>query len=234
MFWFWNDKDKMQKWKDNNVYNTESMLPLSEIRGDTIILKDGWLRAIIKIDGLNIDLKNYEEQEMVVEQYKKFLNGLDFPIQILVRNNYLELSDYIDYMHEHVSGIAQSALKEQGEAHVSFLENINAKQWLIYVKEFYIIVPYYPLEDDAEHMRRPRWKKFMDALTKVDTPEKIVQRYRSFLKHDKFLDTRANVIMESLRSMGIQWERLGLSDIVALIFKHYNPDIHQNQATFSW
>ncbi|MBP7848253.1 hypothetical protein KA013_03500, partial [Patescibacteria group bacterium] len=79
------------------------MLPLSEIRSDTIILKDGGLRAILKIDGLNIDLRNYEEQEATVEQYKRFLNGLEFPIQILIRNTYLELSDYITYMHEHVN-----------------------------------------------------------------------------------------------------------------------------------
>ena len=71
MFWFDPAKGKMQKGKRENMYNTESMLPLSEIRSDTIILKDGWLRAILKIEWLNIDLKNADEQEIIVEQYKR-------------------------------------------------------------------------------------------------------------------------------------------------------------------
>jgi hypothetical protein len=71
------------------------------------------LRAIIKIDGLNLELRNYDEQVVVVEQYKRFLNGLDFPIQILVRNSYLELSDYIAYMQYHVGRITLPALQQQ-------------------------------------------------------------------------------------------------------------------------
>ncbi|MBO4203709.1 hypothetical protein J5893_02655 [bacterium] len=71
------------------------MLPISEIRDGTIILKDGGLRGILKVEGLNLDLKNADEQAVVLEQYKRFLNGLDFPIQILVRNTYLDLTDYL-------------------------------------------------------------------------------------------------------------------------------------------
>jgi hypothetical protein len=34
------EKNKMNKGKNDNMFNTETMLPFSEIRGDTIILKD--------------------------------------------------------------------------------------------------------------------------------------------------------------------------------------------------
>ncbi len=231
MFWFGTEKDKIQKGKPNNVFNTETMLPLSEVRSDTIIMKDGGLRAIIKIDGLNIDLRNYEEQEAVVEQYKRFLNGLDFPIQILIRNTYLELSDYITYMHDNVSKIDNDALKNQGDGYIKFLDEINAKQWLIFVKEFYVVIPYYPLEQDSA-IRKPWRKKFLDALSLRETPEKVIERYRSFLRNDKFLDTRVNVVLEGLRAVGMAGERLGLTDIVSLLFKCYNPDAHKNQAVY--
>lgn len=68
------ENKSVQKGKQNNVYNTETMLPFSEIRGDTLIMKDGGLRAVINVTGLNIDLKNYDEQQQTVEQYKRFLN----------------------------------------------------------------------------------------------------------------------------------------------------------------
>lgn len=232
MFGFGSEKDKMQKWKNNNVYNTETMLPISEIRGDTIILKDAGLRAILRVTGLNIDLRNYDEQEVVVEQYKRFLNGLNFPIQIFIRNTYLELSDYIEYMSNHVKRIDNAALKEQWDSYIEFLDQINTKQWLIYVKEFYVVIPFYPQEDDVANMRKPRWRKFMDALSKAETPEKIVDRYRVFLKNDKYLETRVNVVMEWLKWVGMFAERLRLSEILSLLFKCYNPDAHKEQSEY--
>lgn len=206
------------------------MLPVSEIRWETIILKDWGLRAIVKVTGLNIDLKNYDEQLQTIEQYKRFLNWLDFPIQILIRNNYLELSDYIWYMRRHVDLVANDALKKQGDAYITFLSGINSQQWLIYVKEFYIIIPYYPLEQDTSNVRKARWKKFLDALSSQETPEKIVERYRLYKRNWKFLDTRVSVVVEALRWVGMYSERLWLSDLISLLFKEFNPDSHKDQS----
>lgn len=44
------EKNKIKKTNPNELFNTETMLPISEIRSDTIILKDGGLRAILRID----------------------------------------------------------------------------------------------------------------------------------------------------------------------------------------
>lgn len=43
------ENKKVKHGKNNNVYNTETMLPISEIRGNTILLKDDGLRAIVKV-----------------------------------------------------------------------------------------------------------------------------------------------------------------------------------------
>lgn len=89
------------------------MLPISEIRNDTIIMKDGGLRSILRINGVNLDLKNFDEQQIVLEQYKKFLNGLEFPMQILVRNTFLDLSNYLTYIKEKLDVIENPVLKSQ-------------------------------------------------------------------------------------------------------------------------
>ena len=87
------DKSKVKKAQSDNLFNTETMLPISEIKNWIVILKDGGLRSIIKVEWLNLDLKNYDEQQVILEQYKRFLNWLSFPIQILVRNTYLDLTE---------------------------------------------------------------------------------------------------------------------------------------------
>ncbi len=228
MFWRTTDSAQMQKWRNNMPFNTENMLPISEIRGDVVILKDGWLRSIIKVFWLNLDLKNYEEQLISIEQYKRFLNWLDFPIQIVARSSYLDLTDYIEYMKERVELIENEVLKEQWNLYISFLDEINSKQWLIYTKEFYIVVPYYSLWSDAWKLRRPWRKKFLDSLDTKESAEKVVARYRDFLKNRQHLDTRCYLIMEWLKNIGLVCERLDTPEIISLLFKVHNP-ISQKQ-----
>jgi len=225
------DKNKIQKPKHENLFNTETMLSISEIRNDVMIMKDGWLRAILRINGINLDLKNSEEQQIVLEQYKKFLNGLEYPIQILVRNTFLDLSNYLTYINGNLQNIDNPVLKSQGEAYYRFLQNIDMQQGLIYNKEFYIVVPYYQDEQDKGEIQVSRWRKLIDVLNAKDTIEKIVARYRLFLKGRVSLDTRVNLIIDGLNGMGIGAEKIPTSDIISLLFRCYNPLLHSSQAS---
>jgi len=225
------DQNKIQKKKQENLFNTETMLSVSEIRNDIIIMKDWGLRSILRINGINLDLKNGDEQQIVLEQYKKFLNWLEYPIQILVRNTFLDLSNYLTYINNNLQDTENPVLKKQGEAYYRFLQNIDMQQWLIFNKEFYIIVPYYEWEQDKGQIQRSRWGKLLDVLNAKDTVEKIVSRYRVFLKGKNSLDTRINLIVDGLNGMGIGAERVNTSDIISLLFRCYNPLLHSSQAT---
>lgn len=232
LFDLW-EQNEVQKNKWQNLFNTETMLPISEIKNDTIILKDGWLRNILKVSGLNLDLRNFDEQQIVLEQYKRFLNGLSFPIQIIVRNTYLDLSNYLEYVKWNLDKIDNIVLHKQWEEYVSFLEDIDSKQWLIYVKEFYLVVPYYNGEQDASQINKSWRVKLLDILNTKDSVEKIVEKYRSFLKWKNMLETRVNLIMDWLASMWIISEKLKTSEIISLLFRYYNPLIHWAQAKIS-
>lgn len=194
-------------------------------------MKDGGLRAILRINGINLDLKNGDEQQIVLEQYKKFLNGMEYPIQILVRNTFLDLSNYLTYIQGNLQNIENPVLKWQGEAYYRFLQNIDMQQGLIFNKEFYIIVPYYTDEQDKGQIQRSRWGKLLDVLNAKDSIEKIVMRYRQFLKGKIWLETRVNLIVDGLNSMGIIAEKISTSDIISLIFRCYNPLLHSSQAS---
>lgn len=228
--WFL-DKNKVQKKKPENLFNTETMLPISEIRNDTIIMKDGGLRAILKIQGVNLDLKNSDEQQIVLEQYKKFLNGLEFPMQILVRNTFLDLSNYLQYINKNIQEIENPILKSQGEAYYKFLQDIDMQQWLIYNKEFYVIIPYYESEQDKDQVQRSRRGKLLDVLNAKDSVEKIVQRYRQFIKGKNGLETRVNLVVEGLWGIGIMAEKIRTSEIINVLFRYYNPLLHSSQAS---
>ncbi len=230
MFWITENK-KINKWKKSPVFNTETMLPISEIQSDALILKDWWLRSIIKISGLNIDLKNWDEIQVIFEQYKKFLWWLTFPVQILVRNNNLDLTPYVDYLKNNMSYITNPQLKKQSDYYLDFLKQINSKQNHIFMKEFYIIIPLYTgMQTDLDGVNPPRWQKLIDTLSTKFGAEQIVAKYRGYLKNKKQLDTRCNMIMDGLRGLHMEVERLKMIDIVSLLFKCYNPTLQQSQA----
>lgn len=226
------DKSKVKKWKPDNLFNTETMLPISEVKNGIVILKDWWMRSVIKVDGLNLDLKNYDEQQVIIEQYKRFLNWLSFPIQVLIRNTYLDLTEYLSYLKKNLKEIDNPALKNQWNNYVTFLEWINNQQWLIYVKEFYIVIPYYWDERDAEQVNRSWWDKFLNILNAKDDVEMIVERYRTFIKCEQNIQTRENVLIAGLNDLWMSAERLDTAGVVSLLFRMYNPLLDSSQARF--
>jgi hypothetical protein len=62
------------------------------------------------------------------------------------------------------------------------------------VKEFYIVVPYYINGAENTQVKKAWWSKLLDVLSMKDSVEKVVGRYRDFLQHEKFLNTRCAVI----------------------------------------
>ena len=226
------DKSKVKKTNADNMFNTETMLPISEVKNGIVILKDGGLRSIIKVEWLNLDLKNYDEQQVILEQYKRFLNWLSFPIQILIRNTYLDLTEYLSYLKKNLKDIDNPALKNQWDNYVKFLEWIDNQQWLIYVKEFYIVIPYYWDERDAQQVNRSWWDKFLNILNAKDDVEMIVERYRTFIKYEQNIQTRENVLIAGLNDLWMQAERLDTAGVMSLLFRMYNPLLDSSQARF--
>ncbi len=226
------DKSKVKKWKADNLFNTETMLPVSEVKNGIVILKDWGMRSIIKVEWLNLDLKNFDEQQVIIEQYKRFLNWLAFPIQILIRNTYLDLTEYLWYLKKNLKEIDNPALKRQWTNYLSFLESIDNKQWLIYVKEFYIVIPYYWDERDAEQVNRSRWDKFLNILNAKDDVEMIVERYRTFIKCEQNIQTREHVLIGWLSDLWMKAERLETAGVISLLFRMYNPLLDSSQARF--
>jgi len=221
---------KIKKKPGDPVYNTETMMPFSEIQQDTVIMKDWWLRAVVKVVWINLDLKNNDEIDIVIEQYRRFINAMGFPVQILIRNTYLDLSDYLNYMRGNVDLIENPILKWQWDKYIQFLDWINLQQWLVFNKEFYVVVPYYPAGWDAWQVNKSRIWKLMQALNAKDSAEKVVWRYRGFIKNKRGLDSRVWLITDGLTSMWLTAKRLNLKELTELYFKYFNPQADSSQA----
>jgi len=77
------------------------MVYLRETKGDMLCLyapgsptKRSY-RAALEVSPINFSLKAEEEQEAIIERFAARIRSLSFPLQILVRNQRLDLASYI-------------------------------------------------------------------------------------------------------------------------------------------
>src|SRR5579864_5466208 len=75
---------------------TQSFLRVAEIKSDTVVLDDGTLRAIFAVSSTNFDLKSQDEQNSIIFNFQRFLNSLDFSIQILMQSRKMQINDYLE------------------------------------------------------------------------------------------------------------------------------------------
>lgn len=117
----------------------KAFIKLREVTGDVACLdlgrKNMDFRGIIKINSVNFALLSESEQDGVIEGFKSFLNGLAFPIQILIRNLPHNLDSYLRSM-EAIEG----DLSDMTRDHAQFVRVLASRRALV-KREYYIIVP---------------------------------------------------------------------------------------------
>lgn len=106
-----------------------------------MVMKDGSVRIVLKVDTVNFSLKSEQEQDSIIYSYQHFLNSLQFPIQILVRSLKVDIEGYIERLTTIASTQDNQLLKEQTVRYIEFMNNL-VDMAQIMKKEFYIIIPH--------------------------------------------------------------------------------------------
>lgn len=204
--------------------STQRYLPFSEIRDNMIIMKDGSSRMILRVHALNFNLKSTEEQDAILISYQRFLNALNFPIQIIIRSLRVDIESYINRLKNLALKQDNGLLQEQTYKYIDFLMTlIDLAQ--IMKKEFYIIVPY-----DFENNESVRkndffglFRSFWSALSQEESITNIRSHRTRVSKLKKGNTERVSMIKMSLESVGLRAEEVGKADIIRLVHDFYNP-----------
>ncbi|GHO42798.1 VirB4 family type IV secretion system protein [Ktedonospora formicarum] len=120
-----------------NVIKT--FVRLREVAGEVACLNFGRkvyeYRSIIKVNTVNFALMAEDDQDALIEGFKSFLNGLSYPLQILIKNLPHRLDDYLNSLKS-----IQGDLAEVSRDHAQFVQQLASKRALV-KRVFYIIVP---------------------------------------------------------------------------------------------
>lgn len=207
--------------KNRIMVSTQQYLDIAEIRGDTVIMRDGSLRAVILVSSINFALKSEDEQNAIISAYVSFLNNIDFSIQIVIQSRELNIEHYMETLRQKEKEQTNELLKMQTGEYIQYINELISISRIMN-KRFYVIVPYNPLTDKP--------KNFFTRFLDIFKPASLIK-----MKDDKFMRRRGELayrvdnIMGGLSSIGLNCVQLDTQSLIELYYNSYNPTTSANQ-----
>ena len=130
---------------ENIKASTQEHLDIYSIKDHLVFLKDGGVALVLKTTAINFNLLSEEEQDATIYAYAGLLNSLSFSIQILIRSQRKNISDYLDLIDSRIQATPSQKIKEQLLKYRQFVKSL-VKENRVLEKKFYIIVPFSTVE----------------------------------------------------------------------------------------
>ena len=202
--------------------STEQFVSVETIKDDCVILKDGSLRAVLMVSGINFDLKSEEEQGLVLVAYQGLLNRLDFPVQFVVHSRKVNIDSYLVKVKAREDAEDNGLLKIQIKEYAQFIKTLVSVSNVM-SKRFYIVVPYAVGAEEAG-------KAFGKIVALLPFPTKkpsgsVNQKEEIDFDTKKMqLKHRVDAVLSGLRPTGIRIIRLKTEELLELYYNLYNPE----------
>jgi hypothetical protein len=214
-------KKSKKNQKKNKKPSTQEYLDISEIRDDTVVMRDGTIRAVLLVSSINFALKSEEEQNALISAYVGFLNNLDFPAQIIVQSRRFNIEQYLNDLEEKEKEQTNELLKMQTKEYIQYVKEL-IDMCNIMSKRFYLAIPYNPLSD--------KHKSFLASLTDTLKPSNLVRMKKErFKRYKNELDLRVDSVLSSLGSIGLKAVKMDTQSLIELFYNTYNPDTSEHE-----
>lgn len=193
--------------------STQKYLDIAEIKDNTIIMKDGSLRAVIVVSSTNFALKSEDEQNAITAAYQNFLNSLDFPVQILMHSRVLDINGYLEKLRTLAASQTNELLRIQMNEYIEYIARL-VEYSSIMSKNFYVVVPY-----SATQIK----ETFGSRLLRLFNPAaQIAIHEEDFEKAKSRLQERIDHAVSELGGMGLRSLVLNTEELVELLYSSYN------------
>jgi hypothetical protein len=203
---------------------SQRFLDVAEIRDNIVIMRDGTLRSILLVSSINFSLKSVDEQNAIVQAYMQFLNGLDYPIQVVIQSRRMNIDNYMRQLDESEKVLSSDLLKRQIHDYKDFVVQL-VKLGDIMQKRFYVVVPLNPATDKGTVQ-----KGFAQRLAEIFSPTivgKLTEERFQKLQFD--LSLRVNQIIGGLASMSLNAVQLDTQSLIEMLYTVYNPELFETQ-----
>jgi hypothetical protein len=204
-----------------NPNSTQSTLQLSEVRDNMVIMIDGSMRAVVACKSINFDLMSDREREGVEYSYQNFLNSLNFPVQILVRSQRVDIGPYLDKLVQTRRTQDNMLLGVLMDDYINYID-VLSQEANIMEKSFYIVIPFFPNGDAANLIEQGKgffgklFAKPKNTITRIDAA--AYEKAKSEIKN------RVDNVVAGLFQIGVHSTQLDTKSLGELYYNFYNPD----------
>ena len=195
--------------------STQAYLDVQEVKEGTIVMRDGSLRAVLAVSSTNFSLKSGDEQNALIGAYQSFLNGLEFPLQILMQSRKLDIISYLDKLRAIAQQQTNELLRIQTQEYIEYIGKL-VEFASIMNKSFYVIIP---LGTGAVKTG------IIQKIANLFNPaQEISLKSHDFEKAREELLKRTNQVTSGLAQMGLKTIGLNTEECIELIYNSYNMD----------
>lgn len=194
---------------------TQSFVPIQEVRDGIVVLKDGSMRAILMTSSVNFALKSEDEQKSIIYQFQNFLNSLNFDMQIFVQSRNLDIRPYVSLLEDRLKVQTDDLMKIQIREYMQFVRTFT-EQSNIMTKRFFIVVPYTPINANVT-----KAKKGFFGQKSTSTQNQVVQD--AFSESRTQLAQRIDVILSGVARTGVRAVQLGTEEVIEVFYQLFNP-----------
>ncbi len=201
---------------DNIKASTQEHLDIYAIKDHLVFLKDGSAALVLKTTAINFNLLSEEEQDATIYAYAGLLNSLSFSVQILIRSQRKNISDYLNLIDNRIQAVASQKIKEQLLAYRQFVKSL-VKENRVLEKKFYIIIPFSSIELG---LSKSSFNPFAKSPQKPPYDLVYIEEKASIV-----LYPRRDHIIRQFARIGLKAQQLTTSELVTLYYNIYNPSL---------
>ncbi len=197
--------------------STKQLVEVANIIDNIVLLKNGSLRAVIEVSAINFELRSEGEQIAILQNFQRFVNSIDFPLQIVINSRKLNIDEYVKLIDQSANELTNELLKIQATEYSKFVKELSDLSNIM-SKKFYLVVPFYVFEAPSKSGITQSIKSIFkpSAIVKELTPEQL-ETYKGQLFQ------RTELIFDGLIGMGLKAKTLEKDDLMNLYYGLYNP-----------
>jgi len=217
--------------KTKEAFSSQSLISLSQIKKGVIILKNGALRSVLEVSGINLDLKSEDEQNTILTSWRNLLNNLEFSLEIVIHSRRLNIDPYLNFLQERISQEQTELLKIQGEDYYSFIKGLVTENNIMR-KKFYLVVPYDPVMIRPKTALSQMAGSFKSMLNLGRESFNVLNPLSNeeFNQYHQQLMIRRDNIITNLYRIGLSARPLETKELIEIFFNLYNPETFEKES----
>ncbi|HPC30891.1 MAG TPA: hypothetical protein PK119_00275 [Candidatus Paceibacterota bacterium] len=206
------------------TFSSQNLIPIQEIKKGIIILKNGSLRSVLEVKGINLDLKSSEEVTAYLNGWQQLLNHLEFSLEVVIRSLRININPYLDYLEKQTSKEQNELLKIQGEDYLNFVSELVAQN-AIMKKQFFVVIPYDPVIIKTTNFLEEIKNTLKGVINlKRESFSNITPlNEEEFERSHQQLMIRQTDVVAGLSRLGLNTNFLTTRELIELFFGFYNP-----------